>query len=98
MPGNGRFKASLWLTADAIAQRVPHIGLDRNRAARVRQIHMADRATTPASPLRRPSPCTRILVACSDAAIFVGFPESFPTLLIASLLVWIFCFTFFFHI
>ena len=38
------------------------------------------------------------LVACSHAAIFVGFPESFPTLLIASLLVWIFCFTFLFHI
>ena len=35
---------------------LPLIGLDRNR---VRQIHMADRATTPASPLRRPSPCIR---------------------------------------
>jgi hypothetical protein len=40
----------------------------------------------------------RSLVACSHAAIFVGIPESFPTLLIASLLVWIFCFVFFFHI
>ena len=29
----------------------------------------------------------RSLVACSHAAIFVGFPESFPTLLIASLLI-----------
>jgi hypothetical protein len=40
----------------------------------------------------------RSLVACSHAAIFVLFPESFPTLPIASLLVWIFCFAFFFHI
>ena len=40
----------------------------------------------------------RSLVACSHAAIFVGFPESFPTLLIASLLIWILCFVFFFHI
>jgi hypothetical protein len=29
----------------------------------------------------------RSLVACSHAAIFVLFPESFPTLLIASLLI-----------
>jgi hypothetical protein len=29
----------------------------------------------------------RSLVACSHATIFVGFPESFPTLLIASLLI-----------
>ena len=40
----------------------------------------------------------RSLVACSHAAIFVLFPESFPTLPVASLLVWIFCFSFFFHI
>ena len=40
----------------------------------------------------------RSLLACSDAAIFIGLSESFSTLLIASLLVWIFCFVFFFHI
>ncbi len=40
----------------------------------------------------------RSLVACSHAAIFIGLSESFSTLLIASLLAWIFCFVFFFHI
>jgi hypothetical protein len=42
-------------------------------------------------------PTIRFL-ACSDAAIFIFLSESFSSLLIASLLVWIFCFTFFFHI
>lgn len=49
----------------------------RNRASRVRQIHGADRATSPASRLRRPSPCLRFrfrpLLARSDATIFVRF-------------------------
>ena len=38
------------------------------------------------------------LLACSQAAIFIGLSESFSTLLIASFLDWIsFAFAFFFH-
>ena len=55
----------------------------------MRQIHGVDRATSPAESFALLTILFRSLVACSHAAIFVGFPESFPTLLIASLLIWI---------
>ena len=44
-------------------------------------------AESPASSFALLTILIRSLVACSHAAIFVGFPESFPTLLIASLLI-----------
>ena len=44
-------------------------------------------AESPASSFALLTILFRSLVACSHAAIFVGFPESFPTLLIASLLI-----------
>jgi hypothetical protein len=80
---------------------IPHIGLDRNRASRVR-LNPRGRsrhkpAESSASSFALPTIPFRSLVTCSHAAIFVRFPESFSTLLIASLLAWIFCFVFFFH-
>ena len=45
----------------------------RNRASRVRQIHGADRATSPASRLRRPSPCLR---SASDPSWLAPTPQS----------------------
>ena len=60
---------------------------DKPSASKPRSRPRHKSAESPASSFALLTILFRSLVACSLAAIFVGFPESFPTLLIASLLI-----------